>query len=78
MKVLVERAGGEERMRAMINAVEARSGKTALHFAAERGHSPVVTLLLKQGAGTILATTHCIALRFTPVCVCMCVVESGL
>ena len=54
MEVLIEKAGGPEKARALINAVESRTGKTALHFAAENGHCAMVAFLLKQGAGTTL------------------------
>jgi ankyrin repeat protein len=52
MEVLMEKAGGPEKARELINAVESRTGNTALHFAAENGHCAMVAFLLKQGAGT--------------------------
>jgi ankyrin repeat protein len=52
MEVLMERAGGPEKARALVNAAEPKNGKTALHFAAENGHCAMVAFLLKHGAGT--------------------------
>ena len=48
----MEKAGGPEKARALVNAAEPRNGKTALHFAAENGHCAMVAFLLKHGAGT--------------------------
>ncbi|ELR16094.1 Fbox domain containing protein [Acanthamoeba castellanii str. Neff] len=50
MEVLMEKAGGPEKARELINAVESRTGNTALHFAAENGHCAMVAFLLNQGA----------------------------
>jgi ankyrin repeat protein len=52
MEVLLAKAGGAEQARTMVNAVEARTGKSALHYAAENGRCRMMKLLLKQGAGT--------------------------
>jgi ankyrin repeat protein len=51
MEVLLDsdRAGFS---RTTINAVEAKTGMTALHFAAANGHTEMVKFLLKRGAGT--------------------------
>jgi hypothetical protein len=38
--------------RTTINAVEAKTGMTALHFAAAKGHTEMVKFLLERGAGT--------------------------
>jgi ankyrin repeat protein len=52
MEVLLAKAGGAKQAQAMVNAVEARTGKTALHYAAESDRCAMMELLLKQGAGT--------------------------
>lgn len=51
MEILLAKAGGPERAREMVRAAEPRTGKTALHFAAENGSVAMVELLLRQGAG---------------------------
>jgi ankyrin repeat protein len=45
----------------MIRAAEPRTGKTALHFAAENGSVAMVELLLRQGAGEPPPPPKCMA-----------------
>ncbi|ELR20903.1 ankyrin repeat domain containing protein 44, putative [Acanthamoeba castellanii str. Neff] len=76
MEVLLERAGGPEQAQALVNAVEPRTGKTALHFAAENGRELMVALLLKKGADKdVLCNSKQSALHLAVLSGCLTVVR---
>jgi len=69
----MEKAGGPEKARALVNAAEPKNGKTALHFAAENRHCMMVSS--SKALVRPYRLLYFLSIIFSIWCLCRCVVR---